>query len=70
MLKPLYSILSLGIHELKEEECLAFFEQLRGILEILLDERLENINKKKMIQEFKKNLNDSNSKLLAKKSNQ
>lgn len=70
MLKPLYSILSLGIHELKEEECLAFFEQLRGILEILLDERLENINKKKMLQELKKNLNDGNSKLLAKKSNQ
>ena len=70
MLKPLYSILSLGIHELKEDECLAFFEQLRGILEIILDERLENINKKKMIQELKKNLNDSNSKLLAKKSNQ
>lgn len=70
MLKPLYSILSFGIHELKEQECLDFFERLREILEILLDERLENINKKNRIQKLKKNLYDDNSKLLSKKSNQ
>lgn len=67
MLKPLYSILSLGIHELKEQECLDFFIQLKEILEILLDERLEKINKKKKIQKLKKNLKDNNSKLLTKK---
>lgn len=70
MLKPLYSILSLGIHELKEQECLDFFIQLKEILEILLDERLEKINKKNKIQKLKKNLNDNNSKLLNQKGNQ
>lgn len=67
MLKPLYSILSLGIHELKEQDCLDFFEQLKEILEILLDERIEKINKKNRIQKLKKNLYDNNSQLLNKK---
>lgn len=70
MLKPLYSILSMGIHELKEQECLDFFEQLKEILEILLDERIEKINKNNRIQKLKKNLNDKKSKLLAKKNTQ
>ena len=68
MLKPLYSILSLGIHELKEQDCLYIFEQLKDILEILLDERIEKINKNDKIQRLKKNLYDNNSKLLNKKS--
>lgn len=68
MLKPLYSILSLGIHELKEQDCLDIFEQVKDILEILLDERIEKINKKNKIQKLKKNLYDNNSKLLNQKS--
>lgn len=67
MLKPLYSILSLGIHELKEQDCLDFFEQLKEILEILLDEKIEKINKKNRIQKLKKSLYDNNSQLLNKK---
>lgn len=57
LLKPLYSILSLGIHELDEGECLNDFEALKDIVEVLLDERIEKINKKKKIEKMKKDLN-------------
>lgn len=36
--KKIYSILSLGIHELTEQDCLAFFEVLRTTTTIILDE--------------------------------
>ncbi len=36
----LYSILSLGIHELTEQKCLANFEALKNGITIILDERI------------------------------
>ncbi len=39
--KSLYSILSLGIHKLTEEECLAYFTTVRHSIEVILDEKLE-----------------------------
>jgi len=61
--KPLYSILSLGIHELKEDECLAYFDTVRDGIEIILDQRLEEIQKQEKIKQAQQKINDLNSKL-------
>lgn len=44
--RSIYSILSLGIHELDEKTCLAHFDTLRVGIEIILDEKLDEIKKK------------------------
>jgi hypothetical protein len=54
--KSMYSILSLGIHELDEETCLAHFDSLRVGIEIILDEKLEEIRRKEKTEEAKKRL--------------
>lgn len=56
--KTLYSILSLGIHELDEQNCLAHFDTLRVGIEIILDEQLDEFKKKEKIREAKKKLNE------------
>lgn len=54
--KSMYSILSKGIHELNEETCLAHFDTLRVGIEIILDDKLEELKKKEKIEEAKKKL--------------
>jgi hypothetical protein len=39
--RSMYGILSKGIHDLSEEECLAHFEVLRNGIELILDQKLE-----------------------------
>ena len=51
--KELYSILSLGIHELDENTCLQHFDTLRVGIEIILDEQLEALRKKEKIDAAK-----------------
>jgi hypothetical protein len=47
--RKIYGILSKGIHELSEEECLSFYPTLKISIEIILDEKLaEEIRIKKM----------------------
>lgn len=36
--KPLYGVLSKGIHELTEDECLLYFPVVRQVIELILDE--------------------------------
>jgi hypothetical protein len=43
--KSIYSILSNGIHELTESECLSYFEPLRVGIALILDERMEQVGK-------------------------
>lgn len=45
--KELYGILSKGIHELEEKDCLAHFDAVKVGIEMILDEKLEQLNKKK-----------------------
>ncbi|MNW32420.1 hypothetical protein D3C74_93620 [compost metagenome] len=52
--KGLYSILSKGIHELSEEECLEMFPVIKIGIELILDERIEQINRKNKIKEAEK----------------
>lgn len=40
-IKHIYGILSKGIHELSEKECLAYFDAMRTGIEIILDDKLE-----------------------------
>ena len=54
--KSMYSILSLGIHELDEQTCLTHFDTLRVGIEIILDEKLDEQRKKDKIEGAKKKL--------------
>lgn len=61
--KPLYGILSKGIHELEEEECLAYFDCMRKSIEYILDERIEQLRKKKKEEEIRKSISEIASKI-------
>lgn len=57
--KTLYSLLSKGIHELSEEDCLEHFDPTIYAIELILDQRLEDIKKKERNEQAKKLLNKS-----------
>jgi hypothetical protein len=61
--KTMYSILSLGIHELDEQTCLAHFDTLKVGIEIILDEKLDEFKKKEKIEKAKKKLTELKSKV-------
>lgn len=48
--RSLYSILSLGIHELDEITCLTHFETVKVGIEIILDEKIDELRKKEKIE--------------------
>lgn len=54
--KNMYSILSLGIHELDENTCLAHFDTLRVGIEIVLDEKLDELKKKEKVEKARKKI--------------
>lgn len=56
--KGMYSILSVGVHELDEVTCLAHFDTLRVGIEIILDEKLDEFRKKEKIELAKQKLAD------------
>jgi len=41
-MRSIYSILSSGVHELIEEDCLAYFPALKLSIELILDQQIEN----------------------------
>lgn len=49
--KPLYGVLSAGIHELSEEDCLNYFSIVRSVIELILDE----MEHSRQMEEKKKN---------------
>lgn len=55
----IYSILSKGLHELSEDECLKYFETLKQGIELILDEELERRAKTERL----KNLTDAIAKI-------
>lgn len=59
----LYSILSKGLHELGEDECLAAFPVVKLGIEIILDDKLEKSRKEKKLLEAKKTIANLNSKI-------
>ena len=54
--KSMYSILSKGIHELSENNCLKAFPVIKIGIEIVLDEKIEKMNKLKKLAEAQKAL--------------
>lgn len=54
--KSLYGILSVGIHSLDEQQCLAYFETVKVGIELILDEKVEQYKKGKKIEEAKQKL--------------
>lgn len=50
----MYSLLSKGVHELAEDECLKHFDALRVSIEIILDQKLEILNKKRELSAAEK----------------
>jgi hypothetical protein len=52
----MYSILSVGIHDLDEQDCLNHFEALKVGIELILDEKADAYNKKKKIEEAQKKI--------------
>ena len=54
--RTLYGILSVGIHSLKEEDCLTYFDTVKVGIELILDEKLEEFRKQQKIEEARKKL--------------
>ena len=54
--KSMYGILSKGIHELSEQECLEAFPIVKLGIEIILDANLEETARKKKITDAKKKI--------------
>jgi len=60
--RVIYSILSKGIHELSEEECLSRFFIIKTGIELILDEKIKKQERERKINEARKaiqNLSDS-----------
>jgi hypothetical protein len=54
--KSLYGILSVGVHALNEEDCLAHFDTVRVGIELILDEKLEAFERKRKVEEAQQKL--------------
>ena len=54
--KSMYGILSKGVHELTEAECLAAFPVVKVGIEIILDERLHKIDQDRKLEDARKAL--------------
>lgn len=52
-MKPLYGLLSQGVHELTEEECLQYFPALKLSIELILDAKIEAQKKASRVSEVK-----------------
>ncbi len=57
-MKGIYSILSKGVHELTEEECLKYFAPIKLSIELILDQKIESLQKKEKDEKVKKQLKE------------
>ncbi|PAW40200.1 hypothetical protein CKQ70_10960 [Bacillus toyonensis] len=57
--RKLYSILSKGIHELTEDECLKLFPNIQLAIELILDEKIHQIEKNNKIKSVSKFIADT-----------
>lgn len=56
----LYGILSKSLHELSEEDCMNYFDSVKYAIKLILDQKLEEINKKQHQKEAEKLLQKIN----------
>lgn len=59
----IYSILSKGIHHLEEQECLDKFQVVKTGIELILDEKLEKLQREEKIKQAKEGISQSTKKL-------
>lgn len=59
----MYGLLSKGVHELSERECLDHFDTLKIGIELILDQKIENKEKENKIKQAKAALEKAGSKL-------
>ncbi len=64
--RALYGILSKGIHELSESECLEIFPVVRVGIELILDEKIEAVERQQKIDSAKKTISSTHQKLTSK----
>ncbi|MBO0953266.1 hypothetical protein [Fibrella forsythiae] len=64
--KELYGILSLGIHSLNENDCLTHFEIVKVGIELILDEKLEQYERAKKIENATKRIQSLTSQITKK----
>lgn len=57
-MKSIYGILSTGVHELTEQECLTYFPALKLSIELILDQKIENEIKRVKDDAVKKQIQD------------
>lgn len=55
----LYSILSKGIHELSENECLKHFPVVKVGIELILDDKLDKLHRQQKLKDVSKAINDA-----------
>jgi len=65
--KEIYGVLSKGIHELEEQECLAYFDVMRVGIELILEDKLEKYQKQQKREEAKKKIAEAAQKINSKK---
>lgn len=65
--KKLYSILSKGIHELSEEECLTYFPSVRGAVDLILEQEIGIQEKIKSEKKLSSDLDQINARTASKK---
>lgn len=63
-MKSIYGILSKGVHELTEEECLKYFGPLKLSIELILDQKIEEVKKQQRDVAVKKQLHDIHQQLV------
>src|SRR3989338_1972533 len=63
VMKSVYSILSKGVHQLSENECLAYFEPLKLSIELILDQKIEMDLKRQRDERVKEGIQNINTKL-------
>lgn len=66
-MKGVYSILSNGVHELTEEECLRYFAPIKLSIELILDQKIEETKKQEKDAIVKKQLQQIQQEITTKK---
>jgi len=61
--RGLYGIMSKGVHSLTEEGCLEAFPVVKVAIELILDQRIESLQREEKLAKIKKDLNTLNQKL-------
>lgn len=61
--KILYSILSKGVHDLREDECLKYFGIVKLGIELILNEKLEKLDREAKIKAVEKSISEIHSEL-------